>query len=292
MRRIAFGVIRGLVQALSGWRLRRFSLVDRAYELGFTRLRPEIARAHGHRLRVDRRDQVVARGLLLHGTWEPFLTEAFLRLLRPGMVVFCLGAHIGYFTLLAARAVGPAGRVYAFEPAPDSFRLLVQNVELNGYHNVVAVPMAVSNRTGKARLYLHPSNTGDHQLHAGDEPRPSLEVDAVRLDDWITDRERAADVIQMDLQGSEMLAVEGMEDLLARSPRLQLFTELWPEGLRRSGRSAEAYLGRLSGLGFDMHVIDERLGRLVPFAGVADLARYRNVFDVPNYGLSLLCRRG
>lgn len=286
-----FPLFKGLVQACSGLRLRRFGPVDYAYRRLFDRLRPDVAHAHGHRLHVDPTDQVIARGLLLYGTWEPFETELFEQALAPGMVVFCLGAHIGYYALLAARRVGDGGRVYAFEPGPDNFRLLVKNIQANGYRNVVAVQKAVGNVTGRGRLYLHASNTGDHRVYPSGEPRASVDVDVVRLDDWVGDGVPAADLIQMDLQGAEMLALEGMDALVHRSPRARIFTELWPEGLRLSGRSAEEFLGSLTALGFHLNIIDEERRRLVPLAGAGDLARYRDVLTIPNYGLNLACAR-
>jgi len=181
--------------------------------------------------------------------------------------------------------------VYAFEPSPDTFRLLVKNLEVNGYRSVVAVPQAVSNVTGKGKLYLNRQHTGDHQIYPGPDARPSIDVEVVRLDDWTRGREPLADVILMDLQGAEMHALEGMDDLLGRSPAVRIFSELWPDGLRRAGRSAEAYLGRLHALGFRTRVIDESARRLEPLRGVADLARYRHVLDHPNWALNVLCER-
>lgn len=291
MADLAFGVFRSVVRAGTGLRLRRFRPLDRVYRRLFARLRPEVARARGHRLHVDPRDQVVAQSLLMRGAWEPFESTLFEQTLRPGMVAFCLGAHIGYYVLLAARGVGPRGRVYAFEPAPENFRLLVRNVEANGYRNVVAVPTAVSNVTGRATLHLHPSNTGDHRIFEAAEPRASLDVDTVRLDDWLGGTETVADVVQMDLQGAEMAALEGMEALLARSPGVTIFTELWPHGLRRAGRSAEAYLARLAALGFRMSVVDERRRRLQPLAGAGDLDGYRDRLGVPTFALNVMCVR-
>lgn len=286
---LGFGAFRWLVARLSGRRLRRFRFVDWAYHRAFEGLRPPSARIHGHVIHVDPHDRVFAQGLLVRGTYEPYETELFEQALGPGMTVFCLGAHVGYYALLAARGVGPTGHVYAFEPSPDTFRLLVRNLEANGYGHARAVPAAVSNVTGRGRLYLNPhGNTGDHQIYAGPEARRAVEVDVVRLDDWAGDRGLAADVILMDLQGAEMLALEGMEALLARSPAVRIFSELWPDGLRAAGRSAEAYLARLRALGFRLSVIDEAARRLSPLAGVEDLARYRHVLDQPNHALNVL----
>jgi FkbM family methyltransferase len=286
---VAFAAFRWLVRALSGWRLRRFRAVDWAYNRAFDRLRPPFARVGGHVVHVDPHDRVFAQGLLVRGAHEPFETELFEGALGPGQVVFCLGAHVGYYALLAARGVGPRGRVYAFEPSPDTFRLLVRNLETNGYANVTAVPKAVSNFTGPGRLYLNAEhNTGDHQIYPGGGARRSVDIEVVRLDDWVRGREAVADVILMDLQGAEMLALEGMDELLSRSPAVRIFTELWPDGLRQAGRSVDAYLARLTRLGFRLSVIDESARRLVPLAGVEDLGRYRHVLGRPNYALNVL----
>src|SRR5262245_60648982 len=59
------------------------------------------------------------------------------RLLRPGMAFVDAGAHLGFYTLLAARAVGRLGRVFAFEPVASTFDLLVRNIAVNGYASTV-----------------------------------------------------------------------------------------------------------------------------------------------------------
>ncbi len=78
-------------------------------------------------------------GFYLIGEYEPETTDLFVSLLHEGDVVVDIGAHIGYYTLLAARTVGKDGKVFAFEPDPDNYALLVKNVEMNGYNNVTAV---------------------------------------------------------------------------------------------------------------------------------------------------------
>ena len=94
---------------------------------------------------VDTRDRVIATHLLGDEIWEPSETAAFLAQAREGMCVFDVGANIGYYTLLAARAVGSSGRVYAFEPEPVNFLLLTRNVAENRLTNVRLVDAAVSN---------------------------------------------------------------------------------------------------------------------------------------------------
>ena len=92
-------------------------------------LRPELeVSAIGGKLLVDTRD-VVGRVLTASGVWEPHITEAFRTCLAAGDVCVDIGAHVGYYTLLASRLVGPSGRVYAFEPSPGVYRALERNLE-------------------------------------------------------------------------------------------------------------------------------------------------------------------
>ena len=90
---------------------------------------------HGHRMLLDRYDTLDLRR---QGIFEPLATALLPLLVGDGDMVIDVGANIGYYTLLCARLVGKRGLVYAFEPEPQAFALLEQNVALNGYRNVVA----------------------------------------------------------------------------------------------------------------------------------------------------------
>jgi len=77
--------------------------------------------------------------LFMGGHYEKYETNLFKRVVSEGMTVVDLGANIGYYTLLAAKLVGRKGKVFAFEPGPDNFSLLLKNIEANGYDNVIPV---------------------------------------------------------------------------------------------------------------------------------------------------------
>jgi FkbM family methyltransferase len=221
---------------------------------------------HGHRLFIH--DPAVDRllsGHLASGQpYEPFETELLLQQVRPGDVALDLGANIGLHTLLLARAVGPTGRVYAFEPDPANFALLKRNVERNGYGNVVLVNKAVSDKTGTATLFRSGDNSGDHRLAPAAEGRPELAVETVRLDDYFAGQDVQPRVVKMDIQGSEASALAGMRGLLSASPGVSLFCEFWPHGLARAGASPQAFLSELQGLGFSLYHVSEPQRRTRP----------------------------
>ena len=80
------------------------------------------------------------------------LTCLLLGVLRPGMNVVDVGANLGYYTLLAAKAVGKSGRVWSFEPEPHNFMLMVKSMHASDFHNIEPVQIALSDKAGTEKL--------------------------------------------------------------------------------------------------------------------------------------------
>jgi hypothetical protein len=96
---------------------------------------------------------VPLRFVSYYRNYEPFVTALFKQVLRPGLTVLDIGAHLGYYSLIAADRVGPSGKVFAFEPALDSFLILQQNILLNRFSNIVAIQKAVAEVKSTRVLY-------------------------------------------------------------------------------------------------------------------------------------------
>jgi predicted O-methyltransferase YrrM len=93
--------------------------------------------------------------------------RAFLRsLVRPGMVVFDVGANAGFYAIALSRWVGPQGRVHAFEPDPVSFALLRRRAERSGSRNLELSPTAVGDHEGTVWLHCGAMNRADNRVHA------------------------------------------------------------------------------------------------------------------------------
>ena len=177
------------------------------------------------------------------GTYEPELQAAVLKFMRPGMVAYDVGANIGYVSLMLARAVGAGGRVYAFEALPANLERLGENLALNGMQSTVrVVPAAVTDRSGPVQFLVGPS--GGVGKVAGSAGRRSLDypeqmrVNGIALDAFVYADGNYADgnpppqVVKMDIEGGEVLALPGMRRLL-REARPLLFLELHgPEAAR------------------------------------------------------------
>jgi FkbM family methyltransferase len=260
---------------LSGYGLPRFRFVRAAERLVRSALRTEVTDVLGHRMRLDAKD----RGeLAIHGIYEPLATNLVRAELRPGDVVLDIGANIGYYTLIFAKGVGPAGRVFAFEPEPGNFALLEENVAANGYGNATLARVAVSDRAGRAEIYLDADNAGDCRMYDSHDRRPSVNVETVRLDDHLARLDRI-DLIKMDIQGAEPAALRGMHGLLERHRKVKLLLEFWPYGLQLFGADPKEFLGTLCEAGFALWNLNERRGGMAR-AGVAELlAEYPPTLD-------------
>ncbi len=165
-------------------------------------LKRDITTVHGYKMFLDRRDSL---GLSLR-EFEPEIVKIFKEYIKPGDTVLDIGANIGYHTLLASKL---GAKVYAFEPEPETFKLLQKNVE---YNNCVAVLInkAVSDKNGTVTLYINPDNNGGHSLEYKHEK--SVEVEAVALDEYFPDLK--PDFIKMDIEGAEYHALLGMKRML------------------------------------------------------------------------------
>jgi FkbM family methyltransferase len=154
--------------------------------------------------------------LLSAGTYESerLMTTLFTRLVTEGMTVVDVGAYVGYYTLLAARAAGDKGKVFCFEPEPSNYALLKKNVEENKYINVVSVQKAVTNTTGISRLFMAQDPSG-HSTVCENPHQMAISVDSTTLDDFFAGREYPIHVIKIDVEGAEMAVLQGMKNIIA-----------------------------------------------------------------------------
>jgi len=204
-------------------------------------------------VRLD--DWVIGARIALRRTYEPHVSRQARALLRPGMRVIDLGANIGYYTLLAAARVGPAGGVAAFEPDPTNAALLARSVAANGFTNVTLFPCAAAGASAAVDLLLDDSNG----RMVGPGTPGARRVQAVALDDLLGPGYRV-DLIKMDIEGAEGLALAGMQMIIAAN-RPTIICEFSPPALRAVSKLApEEYLARLRAPGYAVYVIDRAGG--------------------------------
>lgn len=154
------------------------------------------------------------------GTYEPGVVKGLEELIRPGWTTIDVGANIGYFTLLMANRVGPQGKVIAFEPLAENFRILQENIKLNGHANVVAENLALMSRT--ERIELRSATPGAITWVASvridqNSAVESQSVEAVTLDEYVQKNGIAkVDFLKIDVEGAEASVLEGATNVLNR----------------------------------------------------------------------------
>jgi len=173
------------------------------------------------------------------------------RFARPGMVAADIGAHIGYFSILLSHLVGPTGKVLAFEPSPENFPLLVQNLSRRRALNVLPSQAAVSDKQGRPILYISHGHSNHSLVRDYTESEEAVAVDAVSLDQYLTgaaiDR---LDLIKIDAEGAEPRILAGMKRTLSNNPHLAMIVEVNPNALRAAGSSPQLLLELLASHGF------------------------------------------
>jgi FkbM family methyltransferase len=189
--------------------------------------------------------------LMVGGIYETPEREKILSVLKDGMTVVDVGAHVGYYAVPLAKAV-PNGKVIAIEPADANYRLLTENAERNGCRNIVALKVAAGDRTASLTLFLDSGNTGSHSL-AEKNRQTSGGTEVVPVDplDTLLASERRIDVMKIDIQGAEFAALRGARAILERD-HPALLVEYWPSGLKAFGEEPAEMLKFLESLGYAM----------------------------------------
>lgn len=165
---------------------------------------------------------LIGKDIYANGMFEKAESKFVMKFLKSGMVFFDVGANLGQYTLLAANRVGAAGHVHSFEPSSRMFAELKYNVELNSFSSVCTLNnVAISNNKGTARLSVYEPGAEVYASlgtqHRGNTPIVRHEsVKTITLDAYV--REQGidhVDLIKMDIEGAELLALKGSTTLLS-----------------------------------------------------------------------------
>lgn len=217
----------------------------------------------------------VGQSIFLYGVWEIVGTRLMELLLRPGMSFIDVGANVGYYSLLAAKCVGPQGRVISFEPHPMLRAMLERGVQANGFTNICIRPEAVTASSGAIELYVFSeANEGVSSTipHDGVEQHPVV-VPAISLDDLLLRQQPGptprVDVIKIDVEGAEADVFAGMRGLLG-SP-------LAPSAILFETSAVCECADLLSSFGYDVMGAYFSLGKGLEFIPIDDTKTIRRL---------------
>ena len=228
----------GFVQALPALRGIARSLVARVLPPGSRVWMPARAGlARGLWLNVDPRYEYD----YVEGPYEPILQQVLAEQLHEGATFYDVGAHIGFFSLIAARLVGESGAVFAFEADPENARRIKQHISKNAPAQIEVSPVAVWSQSGNIRFQrgseFSSHNTGS--IVTGRDAGATIEVEAVTLDEF-AENHRAPTLIKVDVEGGEIHVLRGAVRLFSNT-RPALFCEVHNQ---KASGLVESYLAQ------------------------------------------------
>lgn len=245
------------------------------------------AKAGPFHVHFDPRDQVIAKRLVLYGSFEEQEIKLLCSFCKPGDCVMDIGANIGIYSLNLSRAVGPEGRVIAVEPDPDNLRLLRKNLEINSCHNVVVVPCGLGEDSGSAELYQPEENRGALSLVDVRGTGKSVRVPIRRAEDVLAELKMTPIVVKIDTEGAEPSIIAGFGETM---PKVFLF-EFDPPLISLHGHDPSSYLTGFISEGYSVKIInkdDGSLSEILPGA-IKDLV---DTMTVRSLSYNLLAVRG
>jgi len=178
---------------------------------------------------------------------------SFLRsIARPGMRVMEAGANTGVTAVALAKEIGDTGHLYAFEPVPEYYTTLMDNLSRNGVRNASAHRLALSNRTG--RIEFHKREGGGSGITAGNGGE-TFWVEATTVTEFLMVQQIGKiDLLNLDCEGSELLALQGAKAVLEKQVP-QIFCEIHRAYLNELGQSTDDVIDYLRQFGYDVRLL-------------------------------------
>lgn len=223
---------------------------------------------------------VVSHWRSLDPNYEAGAVKSFLLSLQQGDTFWDVGSHIGLYSLLAARKVGPLGKVVAWEPSPQAFAHLNRHLKLNAVDSFCDTFQEVINDGAQREVEFaidqgNEASATNQIFHAGfPTPGRTIKLAARSLDEWAESLGYAPHVLKMDIEGGEMAALEGASRIArgqyGRRPRILL--SVHPASIHQYGRTCDELAAWVKAHGYGAFT----------FAGEpADLSEFGEVWLVP-----------
>jgi FkbM family methyltransferase len=215
----------------------------------------------GIRVKLPSRDMIRlhARFLgMIFGGYEPELARVMAGQVKPGAMILDLGAHVGFHTLMLSRRAGSAGRVLAVEPSPANAALLRQHLRWNSSDNVQVIEAAIGDEERDVPFVYRPDPMDPGGLSnslAGDIGGKTTTVHMTTIDRICAGCH--PDLIKMDIEGAELLALRGAKETLALAAPL-LVVSVHPEPMRALGTTPADLVAFLRAFGYEGHDLDDR----------------------------------
>ncbi|KAB2643323.1 MAG: FkbM family methyltransferase [Verrucomicrobia bacterium] len=208
---------------------------------------------------IDLSDNYVSKGCL-NNSWEPSETDYFISKLEDQSIVFDIGANIGWFTLVAAKHIGDEGAIYAFEPRPETAKMLKRTLTHNKLDDRVHLwNYALLDKWEELNLYsgFHTDNPGGSFVFKGEIPssnQEAIKVKAAPLDELLPNI--FPDIIKIDVEGAEPLVFKGAK-ILFKVKKPPILSELHPSQLMKvSNATSYQYIDQMKSYGYSCYLLE------------------------------------
>lgn len=229
--------------------------------------------------------ELVSLNIYRYGLYEEGLTRIVLKHLKPGMTFFDVGAHFGYFSLLASLIVGAKGQVHTFEPTPSSFNILKSNV--SNKLNVIPKESAVSSESKIVTIndygirYSAYNSIYDARLSPNVlsklKPR-KYEVESISLDEYVENSGAIPNFVKIDAESSEYDIIIGMDKAINKFHPI-ISIEVGDIGLK-SGSTSKDLIDFLSNKNYQPYEFAE--GKIGLHTFKNEPYNYDNILFLPN----------
>jgi FkbM family methyltransferase len=230
------------------------------------------------RIKVNWNDLGVGFKIYQNGIYEKNTVQIISQILKPGDIFMDVGAHCGQYTLIASSSVGATGQVHSFEPDPETFKLLSENVKLNNLANVYVNELALSSQEGIRTLYFASSHcTGASSLSTPyTYSDVNCEVKCTTFDSYIHQNKfEEVDVLKIDIEGHEIEALKGGNLLLSSKNRPIIIAEFSEQTQNYFGYTCKDLARFLVDRTYQLYIIGDEL----PFNVLAIPEDQKNLID-------------
>lgn len=254
MEQLIFNIFKKVSTKLRGSGLGKFPFVMDFYKFIVSKTSPKRIEIDGIVYFLDNQDSL---GLSVFGVNDETQTNLIKRTIKKDWNVIDVGAHIGYYSMLYAKLVGKKGRVFSFEPARDTFKLLTTNIAANNFTQVTAENYAVAEKNKKISFSVSSdplTNKIVNQFTQGSY----YQIRAISLDDYFKSFKKPIHFVKIDVEGAEYSVLQGMKMIIRKNKNIKLLIEFCPQHLEEYNQSGKKLLDLLQKFGFIFYDVSDK----------------------------------
>lgn len=229
-------------------------------------------------------DDGVERSLYYTGSYEAGTLEFIKNNLKKGNCFVDIGANIGLMSIVASKVVGSEGKIYSFEPHPNTVKILRFNVNLNSIKNIEIIEKGVGSKSGEAKIYDRwDVNRGGASLLSSSSKQESYDIHIVSLDEVFENID--VNMIKIDIEGFELEALKGAVKILSAENPPILIVECTQETEHQDYSREELYSWlKNTNSRFKFYKLKgskSRKSKLIEITDKSELPTHDNLFCIP-----------